>query len=329
MRYSYYNLIGAVGGLQVAQQSLDLARESLKNNRTRVEVGTMAPIDIIEAEAEVASNEEAVILAENNIRSAQDALRVLILDPNQADYWTAQLEPSEQLTVAPVPIDIDAAVSNALQNRTDLQNVKKQLEATDVNIKYFENQRLPDVNLRATYGLVGLGGTELGFIPNSGFPPQIDPTLTSRRGFGDVIRDVFGNDYRAWSVGFQIGYPIGRSTADAGLARNRLTRTQGQTSLRALELQVATAVRDAGRLVTTNLKRVEATRKAREFAERRLEAEQKRFTVGLSTTFQLFQAQRDLARQRQNELNAVIDYNRSLVDFETVQVAPAGGFGGR
>jgi outer membrane protein len=327
VRYAYYTLIGAVGGLQVAQQSLDLARESLKNNRTRVEVGTMAPIDIIEAEAEVASNEEAVILAENNIRSAEDALRVLILDPAQADYWTARLEPGEQLSVAPVAINIEAAVSNALQNRTDLANVRKQLEASDINIKYFENQRLPNVDLRANYGLVGLGGTELGFIPNSGFPPQIDPTRTQNRSFTDVLRDVFGNDYRAWSVGFQIGYPIGTSVADAGLARSRLSRTQGQTSLRALELQVATSVRDAGRLVTTNLKRVEATRKAREFAERRLEAEQKRFTVGLSTTFQLFQAQRDLARQRQNELNAIIDYNRSLVDFETVQIAPAGGGG--
>ena len=91
VRYAYFNLVGAIAGLQVARQSLDLALESLKNNRTRVEVGTMAPIDIIEAEAEVSSNEEAVILAENNIRSAEDALRVLILDPAQADYWTARL----------------------------------------------------------------------------------------------------------------------------------------------------------------------------------------------------------------------------------------------
>ncbi|HEV3484824.1 MAG TPA: TolC family protein, partial [Vicinamibacterales bacterium] len=238
VRYAYYNLIGALGGLEVAQQSLNLARESLKNNRTRVEVGTMAPIDIIEAEAEVASNEEAVILAENNIRSAEDALRVLILDPAQSDYWTARLEPSEQLSVAPVEINIEAAVSNALQNRTDLQNVKKQLEATDINIKYFENQRLPDVNLRATYGLVGLGGTQLGFFDDNTFPPRIDPSRSTQRSFGDVLRDVFGNDYRAWSVGFQVGYPIGRSTAEAGLARSRLARTQGQTSLRALELQV-------------------------------------------------------------------------------------------
>jgi outer membrane protein TolC len=223
-----------------------------------------------------------------------------------------------------VEIDIDSAVRNALQNRTDLLNLKKQLEASDINIRYFENQRLPDLNLRATYGLTGLGGTQFRFDPlDERFPPE--PIGTTNRPFGDVLRDVFGNDYRAWSIGVQIGYPIGTSTADAGLARSRLARTQGQTQLRALELQVATSVRDAGRQVTTNLKRVEATRKAREFAEKRLEAEQKRFTVGLSTTFQLIQAQRDLARQRQNELNAIIDYNRSLVDFETVQLAPVGG----
>ncbi len=90
-------------------------------------------------------------------------------------------------------------------------------------------------------------------------------------------------------------------------------------------MQVTTQVREAGRNVNTNLKRVEATRKARELAERRLEAEEKRFTVGLSSTFELVQAQRDLARARQNELNATIDYNRSLVDFETVQTAPLAG----
>jgi outer membrane protein len=324
VRYAYYNLVGAIGGLQVARQSLDLALESLRNNRTRVEVGTMAPIDIIEAEAEVASNEEAVILAENSIRSAEDALRVLILDPAQADYWTVRLEPAEQPTLAPVAIDIEAAVANALQNRTDILNLKKQLEASDINIRYFQNQRLPDLNVRATYGLTALGGTQFVFDPQDESIPY-DILGTTNRPFADVLRDVFGNEYRAWSIGFQIGYPLGTSTADAGLARNRLERTQGQTQLRALELQVATAVRDAGRQVTTNLKRVEATRKAREFAERRLEAEQKRFTVGLSQTFQLFQAQRDLARQRQQELIAIIDYNRSLVDFEVVQVAPVGG----
>jgi len=139
---------------------------------------------------------------------------------------------------------------------------------------------------------------------------------------------VFGNDFRTWSLQLNFSYPIGRSTAEAAVASNRLQRQQGTNDLRNLELQVATGVREAARQVATNLKRVEATQKAREFAERRLEAEQKRMTVGLSSTFQLFQAQRDLARQRQNELNAIIDYNRSIVTFEAIQVAPVGG-GGR
>ena len=117
-------------------------------------------------------------------------------------------------------------------------------------------------------------------------------------------------------------YPLGTSQADAAVASGRLQRQQGAVNLRDLELQVATAVRDAARQVDTNLKRVEATRKARDRAERRLEAEQKRMTVGLSTTFQLFQAQRDLARQRQQEVNAMIDYNRSVIGFEAIQIAP-------
>ena len=99
-------------------------------------------------------------------------------------------------------------------------------------------------------------------------------------------------------------------------------------NLRDLELQVATGVRDAARQVETNVKRVEATQKARDRAERRLEAENKRMTVGLSSTFQLFQAQRDLARQRQQEVNALIDYNRSVIAFEAIQIAPSIG-GGR
>ena len=119
-----------------------------------------------------------------------------------------------------------------------------------------------------------------------------------------------------------MSYPLGTSTADAILAQSRLQRQQGVVALRDLELQVATAVRDAGRQVNTDLKRVEATRKARELAERRLEAEEKRLAVGLSDTFRLFQAQRDLALQRQAELNAIIDYNRSLVDFQAVQSVP-------
>jgi outer membrane protein len=327
VRFAYYDLVGAIEGLKVAQMSLDLARQSLKDNQTRVEVGTMAPIEIIEAEAEVSRQEETVITAEARIRTAEDRLRTLALNPSQADFWTVRLEPSEAPTLTPVAIDVDAAVQNALANRTDLARQRKLLDNVNINLRFAENQRLPALDLVANYNLIGLAGTQFEFDRASQvFPPPI--LSQSQRSFSDALSDVFGNDFRTWSFQFQFSYPIGRSTAEAAVASNRLQRQQGSNDLRNLELQVATAVREAARQVNTNLKRVEATRKAREFAERRLEAEQKRMTVGLSSTFQLFQAQRDLTQQRQLELNATIDYNRSLVTFEAIQVAPVGGGGG-
>lgn len=321
VRYAYYDLVGSIEGLKVAQLSLDLARQSLKDNRTRVEVGTLAPIEIIEAEAEVASQEETVITAESRIRSAEDRLRALVMNPTQPDFWTVRFEPAEQPVLTPTTIDIDAAVTNALANRTDILQTRKRLETTDINLAFSRNQRLPAVDLTANYNTVGVAGTQFRFGP--GFPP---PVLSqSQRSFSDALRDVFGNEFKTWSVRLDVSYPIGRSADEAGLAQTRLQKQQELTTLRELELQIATAVRDVGRQLNTNLKRVEATQKAAQFAQRRLEAEQKRMTVGLSSTFQLFQAQRDLARQRVNELNAIIDYNRSLVDFAAVQVAPIGG----
>jgi outer membrane protein len=324
VRFSYYDLVGAIEGLKVAQLSLDLARQSLKDNQTRVEVGTMAPIDIIEAQAEVASNEEAVIQAEARISTVQDRLRALVLNPTQADFWTVRLEPGDAPTVTPVNIDIESAVQNALANRTDIARQRKLNDNVDVNLRFNQDQRMPALDMVASYNLIGLAGTQFLFDPDSQtFPPRI--LSQSQRSFSDALSDVFGNDFRTWSVQLQFSYPIGRSVSDAALAANRLQRQQGSNDLRNLELQVVTAVRDAGRQVATNLKRVEATGKARQFAERRLEAEQKRMTVGLSSTFALFQAQRDLARQRQNELNAMIDYNRSIATFEAIQTSPVGG----
>ena len=324
VRAAYYNLVGAIAGLDVAQQSLDLARESLKNNQTRVEVGTMAPIDIVAAEAEVASNEEAVIIQEAAIESAQDQLRALVMNPSQPGFWTASFKPTDQPLLAPREINVDAAIKTALATRTDLQEARKQLEATDVTLKFAQNQKLPGVDLQARYGVTGVGGTQYDYSTSSVDGTAI-PTIGAVRSFTDVLHDVFGNNFRSWAFAVNVSYPIGTSQADALYAQSKVQRQQQQTGLSNLEMQVATAVREAARSVNTNLKRVEATRKARELAERRLEAEQKRFTVGLSSTFELFQAQRDLARARQSELIATIDYNRSLVDFEAVQSAPIGG----
>ena len=324
VRSAYYELVGALGALEVARQTLELSRQSLQQNERRVEVGTMAQIDILEAQAEVAQREESVIIAEANIRAAEDNLRTLVMNPTQPDFWTARLVPTERPSVVPQKVDVDAAIANALKNRTDLAQIRKQLESADINIKFAENQKLPALNLDARYGLSGIGGTQNFWEGGiDGTDPQI--INTSQRSFSDVLRDVFGNDFRNWAVTLSLSYPIGNSTADATLAQSRVQRQQASLGLRDQEMSVIAQVREAGRQVNTTQQRVEATRKAREFAERRLEAEQKRVTVGLSTTFQLFQAQRDLDSARQSELRALIDYNRALVNFEAVQIAPVTG----
>jgi outer membrane protein TolC len=325
VRHAYFNLVAAISGLQVAQQSLDVARQSYKNNQRRVEVGTMAQIDIIQAEAEVARQEETVIVRQGQIDTAEDGLRALIMNPSQPDFWTTKIEPAEQPVLTPAPIDVEAAVRNALANRTDLAQLKKQIESVDLDIKFNQNQKMPALDVSAAYGLTGVGGTQISYgdpLEPGGLPPIL---ATSQRGFGSVLRDVFGNEFRNWTVGFSVSYPLGTSVADAALAQSRLQRQQSLVSQQQLEMQITTAVREAARDVTTNLKRVEATKKARELAQRRFEADEKRLAVGLGDTFQMLQAQRDLANALQVELNAIIDYNRALIDFEAVQTVPLGG----
>jgi outer membrane protein len=324
VRLAYWDYVYAINALKVAQQTLDLAQESLRNTRSRVEIGTLAPIDIVQAESEVASREEAVILAEAQIGQAEDQLRSLIYDPKEPDFFNIRLEPTDQAPFVVQEVDVTAAVQNALRDRTDLVAARKRLEITDYNVRYFRNQALPFLDARLDYNSTGLGGTQLVRDPNSPeFPPPVIGEIN--RSYSDVIADIFGFNFPTWRLSLNVTYPIGNSNADASLARTRVEKTQAETSLRQLELTIATQVRDAGRQLVANAKRVEATRAASLLAERRLEAEEKKFAAGMSTSFEVFQAQRDLALARSNQLRAVLDYTQSQVTFETIQVAPTGG----
>src|SRR5512139_1902539 len=324
VRYAYWNLAYSIAALGVARQSLELAQQSLKDNRARVEIGTMAPIDVVQAEAEAAQREQAVILAEANVQTGEDNLRTLIYDPNAPDFWSIKLELTDQPAFQAQAVDLDAAVTAALEKRTDLIQARKSLEMTDVNIRYFHNQLLPDVSFQASYGMAGQGGLERKY--GEGFPPVIIGELNTS--YGAVLRQLFGNDFPNWSMGVTVSYPIGTSTAEANLARAKLQYTQSQIEYRNSELQVVTQVRSVVRSVNTSLKTVAATRAARELADKRLEAEQKKFAAGMSTSYLVFQAQRDLASSRTDELNAILSYNDALIDYETVQEAPVGSSAG-
>jgi HAE1 family hydrophobic/amphiphilic exporter-1 len=326
VRNAYYNLAYAVASLASQQQSLELANESLRNTRSRVEIGTTPPIDIVEAESEVAAREEAVIVAQASIATAEDNLRALVFDPSMPDFWNVRIEPTELPAFQPTNIDVDGAVRNALERRTDLEQTKRSMEVTDVNIRFFRNETLPDVTANLNYGLAALGGTRLPTTGIPGFPVDPNaPTTAIQRGYGTVLGDLFGLNSPSWTATLNIGYPIGTSQAEANLARARLEYSQAQTRLKNQQLQVATQVRQQARNVQTNQQRVQSTRASRVLMERRLEAEQRKFQAGTSTSFLVFQAQRDLSNARNNELRAILDYYQSAVDFETVQEVPLGG----
>src|SRR5262245_11121300 len=318
VKNAYYDLVYTIGNLTVQRQSLELAQQSWKDNRARVEIGTMAPLDIVQAEAEVATREEAVIVAEAAIDRAQDSVRTLVYNPSSPDFWTARIEPTESIAFQPAIVDIDTAVRNALSQRTDLSIARKNLENTDVNIRYFRNQSMPDLNASLNYAAQGIGGTA--FIRGEGFPGPI--TGSVQKSYFSTLGTVFGADFPGWTFALDLAYPIGRSTSEANLARSRLQNQQVQKQIASLELQVTAQVREAGRNVTTNAKRVDATRSARVLAERRLEAEEKKFQAGMTSSFFVLQAQRDLNVARNNELLALVQYLQSVVNYTAVQTTP-------
>lgn len=324
VKNAYWDLAYARDNLGAQQQSLDLAKRALADNEKRVQIGTMAPIDIVEAQAEVARNEETVIVAEAAIKQAEDRLRVLIFNPTSPDFWTTTLEPSEPMPFQPQAVDLEGAIRSALDSRTDVQLAKNSLERSEVNLKYFRSQLLPQIDAQVAYQTNAVGGSLLSPLTSLsliGTPRSV----VSEYGFGSVLSDLVTNAYPTWTFGVTMSYPIGSSTQQTNLARARLQYQQAQTQLRNLEMQIGAQVRDAARQVSTNQKRVDSARVARDLAEQRLAAEEKKFTAGIQTTFFVFQAQRDLAQARTNEIKAISDYNKSLVDFEAVQATSLTG----
>jgi outer membrane protein TolC len=317
VRSAYWDYVYTVDALAVARRSLELARKLLEDNRIRVEVGTLAPIDVVQAEAEVASRLQDEAQGEAQARTAELALKRLIVSGAEDPRWRARIRPVDRPVFTPAPIDVDAALRHALDARLDLAQTRRQLTANDLSLKLLGNQRLPAADVSASYGLQGIGGARL--LRDSNLGGQIVDTIPG--GYNDALRLLRNRDYPQWNVALNLSYPIGASLADANYARAQITVRQTQAQIRALELQIATDVTTAAMLVESNQKRVDAARAARELAQKRLEAETTKFEVGLSTNFFVVQAQRDLAQAENVELRTRLDYQKSLVDFDRVQEA--------
>jgi outer membrane protein TolC len=313
-RNAYWDMVAAIRAVDVARQSLSLAEKLVEDNKIRVEVGTLAPIDIVQAEAEAASRRQTLTVAEATRQTTELTLKRLIVASTDDPLWNAVIDPTRTVRMESRAVDLDAAIKTALSGRTDLINARRAIESSDISIRYLRNQMRPDVVATLTYGTRGLGGNA--FVRQGGEIVDIIPG-----GWIDAMQALVRREYPTWTAGLSFSYPLGQSTQDAQHARARVQYQQSQAQLRALELQVATEVTNAALQVDSTQRRVEAARAARTLSERRLEAEQTKFEVGMQTNFFVVQAQRDLLDAQITELRASLDYQKAIIEFERVQAA--------
>jgi outer membrane protein len=322
VRAAYWDYVYSIQAVDVARQSLSLASKLLSDNKIRVEVGTMAPMDVVQAEAEEATRQQALTTATATMRTAELSLKRLIVSGTNDPLWSQHLEPTDRPDFQTVSIDVEGAVRSALQQRTDLQIARNAFESNSVLLKSQRDQSLPDVDALITYGAAGLGGVQYEFDRPSGIDRRRIGVLVDG-GYNDALRTLFNREYPNWQFALNVSYPIGGNSSEAQAARTRLLIQQNQAQIRASELTVATEVTNAALQVTNSTEGLAAARAARDLSQRRLDAEMSRFEVGMSNNYQVVQSQRDLREAQNSELRALLNYRKALVEFDRVQQAGA------
>ncbi|MGH9856228.1 MAG: TolC family protein, partial [Acidobacteriota bacterium] len=303
---AYWDLVFFRRQLDVRKQSLALAAELYENNKKQVEVGTMAPLEIVVAEAEVAAREQDIITTENLIGNTEDQLRNLVTTHRQTERWDIHFVPSEEPMVRPITLTADEAIQKALTNNPDLKAVEMDLASNRLSTKLASDALKPQLDLQATAGFAGIGGDVL-LLDDTVFPPIVIGTTPG--GYPDALSTLFDN--ATWSVGFIVGLPIGNRAAEADFVRADLVQKQTERTLENARQQLVFNVRTALRNLESDLKRLEAARASRILQEKKLDAERKKLAVGLSTNYIVLDFQDDLALAQSQELLATVDYEKN------------------
>ena len=322
VRNAYWDLVYAIQAVEAAQNSLDISNKLVSDNRARVEIGTLAPLDVRTSEAEAANRRLTLIQAQATVRTSELALKRLIVSGTDDPLWTTSLNPVDRPPATPAPITVDSAIARALRERTDLAQSKNNLRISDINLRNQVDRTKPQLNLTANYGLTGLGGP---------YTPSVRDPITGQNVLQPPVSsgyfDALGINVPQLTLTAQFAYPIGRSAAQANVARSKLSLDQANANLKALELQIATDVQNAALNVQSSLESVQAAQVARQLAQEKLNATQSKLDVGMATNYEVVQAQRDFADAQNNELRAVLNDRKALVYFETVQTVGSRGVG--
>ena len=293
----YWDLVFSIEDLKVKETSLQRARDLEKQVKAQVDVGTLAELEILQAKSNVASREERLLNAQNLIDDNGDNLKSILNFSFDSEEGLKEIIPADSPVFEPgAENSLEEALKTALIHRPDLLAKKMELENKNIEAKYNENQTLPTLDLVGSLGLNGLSGD----------------SSTKNGSYDSALSEAFSTDFRLWQFGINLSYPLGNRAAKSKLAIKRLEVAQLLLNIKDLEKTIVVEVREAHRQIKTDIKRVQATRVARKLAEEKLNAEEKKFKVGLSTSFNVLEFQEDLAEEQSNEIKAVIDYNKSL-----------------
>ncbi len=306
---AYWLLVEAREQAQVAEESLRLAKELHEQNRIKVEVGTLAPLELVQSEAGVATREEELIRARALIGDREDLIRQVMNVP-PGPLWAVQITPGTVPEMEPVQIDLQRSMAIALTNRSDLTAARLQLENLEVDQMYRKNQLLPRLDLDLTYGYNGLGGdvTQRDFLSG-------EILFEANGGYTDALDQIKNLDFEGWAIAANFSYPIQNRQAKANKAIADVALDRALVDLRNQELQVTTDVRRLARGVDTARQVIESATVSQRLEERNLDAEQKRYENGMSTSFQVLQIQEDLTEARSRLVSAKTNYRRALAQL--------------
>lgn len=313
---AYWVVVFTRQNLGVQQQSLELARQTLRENNERVRVGLLAPVAVKEAESQAASREQQVIVANNQLDNALRLLRQIVYLQKGDSFIPQAIEPVDAPRTTPVNVDADRALNLALEERPEVHAQTLDLQSKQLTARVRENQLLPRFDFVGNVGLNGLSGDAVAVVdPSTGQTVQ-----TPYDGpYWEALDRLTSKKFYSYMAGVEVEIPIGNAAAKSEYTKAKIDVSQSELNRRQLfsdiSLEVTTAVND----VVANIKRIQASRVARELAEENLRNQQKRLEVGIATTKDVLDFQDDLTQARGVELQAATDYNISLAELARAQ----------
>jgi outer membrane protein TolC len=314
VRRAYWGLRAAIEQIEIQRRSLAQAEQLLEENRIRVQNGRATELQLLQSEAQVASSQQALLNAQIQWSDQEFAFKRLLIGGANDPLLAQTINPTDQPVLVDRQVDIQAATLIALSERMDVRQQRQLLDITEVNLDVTKSNALPELNLTAGYSLQGVGGNLYDRSSLGG-----TPVLVQSGGYGDGLEAIRDFDTPTWNITLNASYPIGTNVAKVDLERARLLLRQAQLDLRNQEVAILTQVTTAGLAVRNTFLQYEAARRSREAAERNLQAELLRMSVGVATNFEAVTAQNLLTSARLSELRAIIDHVNAIAEFERVQ----------